>query len=566
MIRSLMIKNIVLIENITIDFYPGMNVLTGETGAGKSILVDAVVLALGGRMDRSLIRTGCERASVEAVFEVPSQSEVFEILDRENIECDNGFVTIYREISSAGRNICRICGVLVSVSLLKEVGEKIMDIHGQHDQVFLLNPEQHLNFLDRLGDESYHEQLQKTMSAFSRFLEIHRKLVRLRKEDAAKQSRISQLEKELQVLETINLKPDEEDALVSEVNQLRNADKITRALRNAQLEMASGNGVQGCLEKTKIAADSIEKISEYSEEIKQIAVQCNDVYYEMEEILFQISRLIEKIDCDPAVLEIKESRLNDIRRLESKYGPTVANVLSSQAQMKSELEKLYMLETEISGATQKHKELLSEYRNEAGKLTEFRKTLASRIEKEMTEQLHDLGMENAVFKVLFSNRGEGKHPTPKLSGDDEIEFMFSGNPGEPVKSLAKVASGGELSRLMLALKTLETTGNAIDCMVFDEIDTGISGKAAQTVAEKMKKISEFRQVLCVTHLSQIAAIADHQYFVQKEIVSGRTKTVVRELNDEGRIAEIARMISGAEGSNVDAEQYARAMIQANLKK
>lgn len=565
MIQSLAIRNIVLIENLNISFHPGMQVLTGETGAGKSIVVDAVNLVLGGRADRSLIRSGCEKASVEAVFDVPDNAEVAGILARENLEYDGSTVTVYREMTAGGKNICRVCGVIVPVSLLRELGSHLMDIHGQHEHQFLMNPEMHMQFLDRTGDAEFARQAEKTEKACEEFLSVHRKYARLRRENDQKQRRMDELEQALRELHEAGLKPGEEETLRAESLRLRNSEKIMTALRGAQAAVAVGENDLSALEKIRSAANALNSLTGYGEKMKNLAEQCESAYYALEEIAFELNGEMDRCDADPRKLEQAETRLDLIRRMERKYGENLDQVLAAQKRMETEYEELCSLEDELSETAREHRQLLAAYRQEARALSEKRRTLAGEFEQRMTEQLKDLGMEKTRFEVAFQPADEGKKPMPQPQGDDRLEFMISPNPGEPMRPLARIASGGELSRLMLALKTLESEDSGVDCMVFDEIDTGISGRMAQVVAEKMSAISRKRQVICVTHLPQIAAAADYQYYISKEVADGRTHTTMRELDREGRIHEVARMISGAEGSGADAEAYALSMIEASEK-
>ena len=564
MIQSLTIRNIVLIEELTISFHSGMHVLTGETGAGKSIVVDAVNLILGSRADKSLIRTGTEKASVEAVFDVPDSEEIRMLLQRESIDYDGRTVTVYREISSGGKNICRVCGVMVPVALLREIGLSLMDIHGQHEHQFLMDPEMHISFLDRMGDPEYQKLLQRTENACDLFLKTHRRYIKLRRENEQKKTRMDYLERSLKELREAKLKPGEEEALQQTAKTLRNSEKIVQALRDAKKAIVQGDGEQtDTLAGLKNAVSALQSLAPYGEKMKSLANRCESVYYELEEIAFELSSLIDESDHDPEKLEKAEDRLDLIRRLERTYGNTLADILAEQKKMESEYEGFSLLGDQLEQTGKEHKAQLSEYRAAARELSGARKALAAAFESRMMEQLKDLGMAQTEFRVCFAPPDPDKKPMPRPAGDDRLEFMISPNPGEPLKPLGKIASGGELSRLMLALKTLESEESGVSCMVFDEIDTGISGRMAQVVADKMRTIARHKQVICVTHLPQIAAAADHQYMVSKRVQEDRTLTSVAEMDQDGRIREIARMISGAQESGRDAEAYARSMLAAS---
>lgn len=565
MIQSLRIVNFILIDELEICFRNGMNVLSGETGAGKSIVVDAVNLILGSRSDRSLIRSGCDKAVIEAVFLTEGREDISRIMKRESIEYDGQSVTIYRELTQSGRNLCRICGVIVSLNLLAEIGRLLMDIHGQHEHQFLMDPLMHMSYLDRMGDSVFQAQLAETGAACEKFLSVHRTYLKLRKENEQKQNRITELEKDLQELNAAKLRIGEEEELQKECLRLRNTEKIVSVLRSARDALSLGVTEESSLDRIKSAMASLHQIENYGSDTETLARRCESAYYELEEIAYEISSLIDQSDSDPQRLEKAEGRLDLIRKLERKHGGTITEVLQEKERQEKEYELLCSLEDKLEECARSHKQSLAAYRQASRTLSAMRRQLAARLENDLKDQLKDLGMEKTVFRVRFEPE-EDRKPMPKPTGDDRLEFLISPNPGEPLRPLAKIASGGELSRLMLAMKTLESQGNGADCMVFDEIDTGISGRMAQAVAEKMISIARTKQVICVTHLPQIAAAAGHQFLVEKNSQEDRTHTTIRELDPEGRIEEVARMISGAEGISGGAREYACSMIEACEKK
>lgn len=560
MIETIEIKNIALIEHICISFHNGMHVLTGETGAGKSIIVDAVNLILGSRADKDLIRSGCDSASVEAVFDVPGNQKIAEIFGREQIDYDGRTVIIYREISAGGRNICRICGIIVPLTVLKELSAYLMDIHGQHEHRFLMDPERHRQFLDAMGDEEHRKLLEATAESCEEFLLNHREYARLVKENEKKQFRIEQLEQSLKELSAADLKTGEDESLDKRCRELRSAEKTVSVMKEAYDQLSVGITDGSSLEKVKRAMNLLLSAGTEDPAMKAIAGWCESIYYELEEISYELYRIIEKTENSTEELEKAESRLDLLKRILRKYGGSLYDVMEEQRKMQAEYEKLCGLDDRIHEMSKQHKSLLQAYRRNAQELSESRKTLAKDFENRMTQELQELGLGNTVFCVSFAEKNDKRPQMPRISGDDDIEFMISSNPGEPMKPLAKIASGGELSRFMLAIKALEAGKSDIDSMVFDEIDTGISGHMAQVVAEKMISISRERQVICVTHLPQIAAGADHQYEVKKAVREGRTYTGVEELDRAGRVDEIARLVSGAGGITEDTEQYAEKMI------
>lgn len=560
MILSMRMHNIALIEDLTLEFGDGLHVMTGETGAGKSIVVDAVNLVLGGRGDRDLIRTGTDKAWVEAVFDACGREEIAAWAKTQSMDDFDGTVTLYREITRTGRNLCRICGVVMPVSQLKEVAALLMDVHGQHDAQFLMNSQYHLLFLDAAGGEDYQALLARVDEAYEAFIATHRQYGRLVRENEKKQYRMETLKKSLEELKKARLKAGEEEALTVEKERYRHSEKIASALATAHQAISASEDSESVLSRVKEAADALRGLVGLGEPYASLAQRCESSYYELEELGYELSGLAESSDFDPARAEQVETRLDLIRRLERKYGDTIPEILAAQEQMQEEYDNFASMDQQLAALGAEHKRLLGAYRALARQLTEARHVLAETFEQQMMTQLRDLGMGNTVFKVSFALRPEGKVLMPQSVGDDVIEFMISPNPGEPLKPLSKIASGGELSRMMLAIKSLEAEKGGVGTMVFDEIDTGISGRMAQVVAEKLAIIARNRQVICVTHLPQIAAMAAHQFLVEKRVEGERTNTSVRSLNAQERIGEVARMLGGADGSEDSALRHAAHML------
>ena len=561
MILSMRMHNIALIEALTLEFGDGLHVMTGETGAGKSIVVDAVNLVLGGRADRDLIRTGTDKAWVEAVFDAAGNKDVAAWAASQSLEDFDGTVTLYREITRTGRNLCRVCGVVMPVAQLREVAAMMMDVHGQHDAQFLMNPQYHLLFLDAAGGPDYQALLARVDEAYQAFIVNHRQYGRLVRENEKKQYRMESLKASLEELKKARLKPGEEEALTAEKERFRHSEKIATAVQTAHQAISASDDSESVLTRVKEAAAALRGLTGLGEPYVSLAARCESSYYELEELGYELSALAESGEFDPARAEQVETRLDLIRRLERKYGDTVAEVLANQEAMQEEYDNYASMDQQLATMGAEHKRLLAAYRALARQLTEARHVLAENFERNMMIQLKDLGMGNTVFKVAFALRPEGKVLMPQSVGDDVIEFMISPNPGEPLKPLSKIASGGELSRMMLAIKSLEAQKGGVGTMVFDEIDTGISGRMAQVVAEKMAVIARNRQVICVTHLPQIAAMAAHQFLVEKRVEEGRTNTSVRCLPAQERIAEVARMLGGADGSEDSAMSHAAHMLE-----
>lgn len=560
MILSMRMRNIALIEELSLEFGEGLHVMTGETGAGKSIVVDAVNLVLGGRAARELIRTGTDKAWVEAVFDASGNVEVAKWAQAQELDDFDGTVTLYREITRSGRNLCRVCGVVMPLSALKDIAVLLMDVHGQHEAQFLMNSQYHLLFLDAAGGDDYRALLSRVDAAYQAFITNHRQYARLVKENEKKQYRMESLKKSLEELEKARLKLGEEETLAAEKERFRHSEKIATAVAAAHRAISANDDSETVLSRVKEAADALRSLAAFGENYVSLAQRCDSAYYELEEIGYELADLTEKGEFDPVRAEKVETRLDLIRRMERKYGETVAEVLSQQQKMQEEYDNYVSLDEQVAKTGAEHKRLLAQYRQLARQLTEARHGLANEFEKNMMAQLKDLGMGNTIFQVSFAIRPEGKIFMPQSVGDDVIEFMISPNPGEPLKPLSKIASGGELSRLMLAIKSLEAEKGGVGTMVFDEIDTGISGRMAQVVAEKMALIARKRQVICVTHLPQIAAMAAHQFLVEKRVEGERTNTSVRLLSPKERISEVARMLGGADGSEGSAMSHAAHML------
>ena len=561
MLEYLTIRQVALIDEITIRFHGGMQVLTGETGAGKSIVVDSVNLILGGRADRELIRSGSDRASVEAVFNTRGNPYIKDFMDREEIDYDGETVTIYREISTGGRNVCRVCGVMLSVAKLKELAVFLMDLHGQSEHQFLADPERHLSFLDQTGDEKHRELLEKIKRDYGLFIVNHRAYAKLVKQNENREAKIRSLERDLDELRKAGVRPGESKELTAKRIMLEKAEKESETLRAISEKLSGGEGYSG-MSGVKDASASLKALASRDETVRDLSERCEAACYELEEIAYQVSLMIQRTEFDPGVLEKTDNRLDLIHRLERKFSADADELPVILEKAEAEYRQLTDLEEEIVRMSVEHKRLLAAYRQTARELTESRHKLATAFEQKLTKELGDLGMGNTCFSVEFKVNETGRPLMPCETGDDRVEFLMSPNPGEPLKPMAKIASGGELSRLMLAFKALESDRTSVEAMVFDEIDTGISGRMAQVVAEKMITISRERQVICVTHLPQIAAAADYHYLVSKSLTNGRTMTTVTELDRQGRTGEVSRMISGADGVTAGTEAYAASLLQA----
>ena len=560
MLVSMTVCNIALIEHLEIQFNKGMHVLSGETGAGKSIIVDSINLMLGERADRGLIRSGCEKASVEAFIDISDCPKAAELLAEQELEADGSVISIQREISVSGRNVCRVCGVIVPLTFLRSLTQHLVDIHGQHEHQSLLDSQNHMAFLDSFGEETFHKRLAEVGKAYQAWRESSSRFSALRKENAQRAERQAYLETRVKELDAAAIEMGEADRLADEKNRFANAERIDRSVRSAYEEVAGSGREKSAVSKLRDAADALHLIEEVDPKYKALAERLSTAYYEAEEMGIELRDALESESFDPERSEAVQDRLDQIRRLERRYGMTADEMVSHHEEIKDELMRLGSMEERLKHAEVDFKQKLQIYRAQAALLTEERRQIAERFEATMENELKDLGMLSTRFSCVFEQPEPGQKKIPTPLGDDHVCFYIAPNPGEPLKPLDKTASGGELSRLMLAMKAAGAAHGGIPCMIFDEIDTGISGHIAGVVAEKMASIARYHQVLCVTHLAQIAAMADTQYFVKKQVVGERTRTSLTTLDAEGRVREIARLIGVTQSDQESGMAHARAIL------
>ncbi len=556
MLLELNIQNIALIERLRIEFGRGLNVLTGETGAGKSIVVDCVNLALGGRADRELIRNGEEKACVRALFDITENKDAKEYLSSLGIDVDDGLAEVSREMSRSGKNVCRVNGAMMTLSNLKQFTSMLVDIHGQHEHQQLMDAEKHLSFLDAYAGEEfapYKTEVRRTYEAYSL---TNRELNRLNMDEAERARRIDNLTFQHREIAGAKLKADEEETLLSKNRIYENAEKLSGHLRTAYERVYAGGKSISAQESLKRAMDAMSAISDIDEKYRLLHSRLEEAYYAVSDIGYELQDASEEMEFDPAEAEKVADRLDLINRLKRKYGPELIDVIEFGKKAGEELKKLNAssdIRQELEDTLKEQKKAL---KSAAEALSAVRKEKADRLSLAVIEQLKDLGMGRTRFEAKFE-----KLDKPGHDGQDNMEFMISPNPGEPLRPLAAIASGGEISRIMLALKAITAETEGVDTMIFDEIDTGISGRMAQTVGEKMCMLGKMRQVICVTHLAQIAALSDHQYLVEKTVEGDKTGSTVKKLSEEGRIDEIARMVGGADEGE-SGRMHARNMLEA----
>ncbi len=563
MLVSITVRNIALIERLQVQFHKGLHVLTGETGAGKSIVVDAINLILGERADRGLIRTGNDKATVEAVFDLSDAPQVKALLEAEALEAEGGLMSVMREISLSDRNVCRVCGVIVPLTLLKQLSGYLVDIHGQHEHQSLLDPKNHLGFLDAFGDGEHRLRMAAAADACRRWREASAAFSALRKENAKREERMELLSSRLKELETARPTIGEEAELLRQRARMADAEKITGAIEAAFDALTAAEGERlGVTVLLKEAREQMSRIAEYDPRFAALGERLTSAFYEAEEMGIELRDLAQSENFDPDKNERILTRLDTYRRLEKRYGMEADELADYAERLRDEMNGFASMGDRLHRAEAEFKARLAEYRAAAGELTNSRKALAQRFETLMESQLSELGMGSTRFSCVFAAPAPGQKLVPSTHGDDQVEFFIAPNVGEPLKPLAKTASGGELSRIMLALKAAAADRAMIPTMIFDEIDTGISGRIASVVAEKMDDIARFHQVICVTHLAQIAAMADVQYRVEKSVQGERTLTTVTELSPDERVEEIARLVGAGEQHYESGVTHARNVLAA----
>lgn len=544
MLLELNIANIALIESLRIEFAQGFNVLTGETGSGKSIVVDCMNLVLGGRADRDFVRTGAEKGSVQALFDIAKNSAAKAILGEMDIDCEDGMVAVSREISRSGRNICRISGVIVPLNTLRRLTGTLLDIHGQHEHQSLLDPAKHIAFLDAYGDNRHNELRAQAAKLHSERMKMESELKK-NMLDAAERERLSDmLGFQIQEIASAKLKKGEEERLIARLRILENSEKIRTNVETAYEATYAGAGRTPSAQELLLrAANAMDKLSQIDERYAELGLRLREMVYSVQDIGYELRDILDHMESDPELIEKVSKRLETIDRLERKYGPNLDDVLNFYASAVERLESIQNGDAHIDALKAELAKKDAELDEVCTLLTASRRELAQRLAQAVMQQLRDLGMGRARLEIRIESL-----PRPTANGLDSVEFLISANPGEPLKPMASVASGGELSRIMLALKAISMEADGVDSMVFDEIDTGVSGRMAQTVGEKMCAIARDHQVLCVTHLPQIAALGDAHFVVEKHTDGTTTETLVRQLDSEGRIHELSRLVGGAEDS------------------
>ncbi len=537
MLKEIYIKNLAVIREAVIPLSDNLNIFTGETGAGKSILINGINAVMGNRCSKDSVRTGCEKAVITALF-TDLDSYIIQKLDELGISHENNEITLTREINSDGRSTARVNSKTSSASVLKEIGNLLINIHGQHDNQILLDSEKHMKILDSFGDVS--ELLQDYQESFRKLQASARRLGELKKAEHLKAERLCYLNTVIDEIGSLELSENEEESLEKEYKIAENAEDIIKALRSA-FQVINGEGC--AVELVEDAESRLEKYSE-SKEISQLFERLSAVEIELSDISSELDSLCDKTELDSQRLEYLRQRLGDINRFKKKYLCDFNGLIKLYHDSVAEYDMLENSSAELQKLVEEKEKLLHETTEKAKKLSEYREKSAENFTRKVTAELEFLNMPDVSLKI--------RHEKGKLTlnGMDTMEILISANKGEEPKPVSKIASGGELSRIMLALKSILAVRDSIPTMIFDEIDTGVSGKTAQKIGIKLREIGKVRQVICVTHLSQIAVMADNHLLIEKNTINDRTETNVCQLDLNGRIAEIARIMGGENPSKL----------------
>ncbi len=540
MLEHLHIKNVALITESEIDFQNGLNIISGETGAGKSMVIDSLNFALGERTSSNFLRKGEKMALVEAVFSVKDKS-IFKRLEENGISIEeDGAILLTRTMNQSGKTICRINGNIVTVGMMKECAEGLLDIHGQHNHQSLLNTAKHIQILDRFCGKELEQAKQDFEVTYKTYKELQKNLEKLLGDEQQRARKIDLLQFQVEEIAQAKLRAAEEEELLETKKRLINAEKIKNLTENSLCLLYHGTEIQSSsIDQLSKALQDIADLTEYDEKVTSIYEALSSVYAQLDDAVRDLKHYSDTILEEPEELENIEERIQLIYHLKKKYGNSVKEILQFYQDATEELDFLSNSEEMVQQLNQKKKKIEQELFQKAENLSNIRKKKAQEIQKEIERQLWDLEMKYGRFMISIEDKKEMTH-----NGKDKVEFLISANAGEELKPLTKIASGGEMSRVMLALKTVLAKADNIEVFIFDEIDTGVSGRTAQKVAEKMAFIAKTHQIICITHLPQIAAMADHHLLIEKNSEEQKTITTVTALDKEKSVSEIARLIGG----------------------
>lgn len=558
MLQTLSIKQFAIIDELEIQFSDGLTVLSGETGSGKSIIIDAIGQLIGMRASSDYVRHGEKKAIIEGIFDIDNSKDAIHVLQDLNIDIDEDFLLVKREIFSSGKSICRINNQTITLQNLRKVMQELLDIHGQHETQSLLKQKYHLQLLDDYAGNQYSDLLSQYHDVFNRYKSKRKELEELESADQALLQRLDLMKFQLEELTEASLKEGEVDQLETDIKRIQNSEKLSLALNNAHMTLTDENAI----------TDRLYELSNFLNEINDIVPdkyvklkeEVDQFYYTLEDAKHELYDEMTNTEFDEQVLNELELRMNLLNNLKRKYGKDVSELIAYQGKLENEINKIENYEQSTSQLREEINDLYKQVIKVGKSLSAERRKVARELRDHIVSEIQNLQMKDANLEISFKPLDE-----PNIEGIEFVEFLISPNKGEPLKSLNKIASGGELSRIMLALKSIFVQSRGQTAILFDEVDSGVSGQAAQKMAEKMRDIAKYIQVICISHLPQVATMSDHHLLISKHTTEDRTTTQVKELENDDRIDEVARMISGASVTDLTREN-AKEMIAQNQRK
>jgi DNA repair protein RecN (Recombination protein N) len=560
MLKELSIRNFAIVEQIHVSFEQGFHVLTGETGAGKSMIIDALGLLIGGRASSDFVRYGATKAVIEASFELDEHHPAVALLKQWDMDIDEDLLLVRREITASGKSTCRVNGQMITLAMLKQLGYFLIQIHGQHEHTGLLHVEEHLAWLDAFGGEALLAKRQAYETQFREYQAICKQLAQLDYDRQEIERRIDMLQFQVEEISAARLVPGEAETLQEEERRLAGGEKLLSRVSSAyQLLSAETGGIA----QVRRAAAYLQEVSDLDPAIAEALETVETASFQLEEAARDLDFYQDNLDFSPQRLYEVQERMHLIRQLQRKYGENVEDILAYLSKAEAELDRLLHMEEDKEHLYEQKEKLRLSLIETAKELTTMRKQVAKKLEVQVKQQLEDLMMGATLFHVSFAaTEDENFRPT----GCDQVEFQLAPGPGEPLRPLAKIASGGELSRIMLALKCIFSGREHVHTLIFDEVDTGVSGRAAQAIAEKIATLAKENQILCVTHLPQVACMADVHFYVSKQITEQKTSSNIHRLDKTGRIGELSRMLGGAEVTARTKQHAAEMLFLANRVK
>lgn len=557
MLQSLSIKQFAIIDTLDVQFSDGLTVLSGETGAGKSIIIDAIGQLIGMRASSEFVRHGEKKAIIEGIFDIDDAKDAIRQLETLGIDINEDFLIVKREIFSSGKSICRINNQTVTLQDLRQVMQALLDIHGQHETQSLLKQKYHVELLDRYADGEYIEELQQYAHSYGQHQEKIKELEALESADQALLQRLDLMKFQYDELKEAHLKEGEIEQLETDIKRIQNSENLSLALNAAYVTLTDEHAITDRLYTLSTELQNVNQI--LPETFEKLKEEVDQFYYTLEDAKHQIYEEINQTEFDEQYLNELESRMNLLNNLKRKYGKDISDLMIYQEKIADEINKIENYEESTSKLREEIQQLSQQVQEDGQKLSKARRIVARQLRDRIVNEIQYLQMKDANLEISFK-----PYESPQKDGLERIEFLISPNKGEPLKSLNKIASGGELSRIMLALKSIFVRARGQTAILFDEVDSGVSGQAAQKMAEKMKDIASVIQVICISHLPQVASMSDHHLYISKHEKDDRTTTTVRKLTGDARIDEIARMISGATVTELT-RQNAKEMIEQNQK-